>query len=401
MKIINVLLLVLSIGLVGNAVAENQVGSDISQNDQNDYFKKVQMSREDFRKFNSNLRRSNKKLSKAIKKNKRTEANDEANTVVKNVMPDISNEDLKNAEDLNNIKDMNNDPTIIAANIRAEIEALEAEAEEIKKKLEDNLAKLNIKTNSLTTMDTTHTSSPSMMSNTHSFRPLTPTRTLMSGNVPRVTTVPNTDQGIQTPTSDTVDLDALQKFIEQQKANNINSVNVEDISKLATNPQNSNNVLESMRNQVNNLSGGNNIQSALPTNSNISPSNNSEELEKLNNKFDLDDIRNNIQQTVKTDTNENNENENVVENENKNESIPNIPDGTRRADLGAIQNRLEHTIKNLGVTDDSNAAESNIRDTDMASEMVKYKNNQILQNAGQAMLSQANNSTNAVLSLLN
>jgi len=262
-------------------------------------------------------------------------------------------------------------------------------------------------------MDTTHTSSPSMMSNTHSFRPLTPTRTLMSGNIPRVTTVPNTDQGIQTPTSDTVDLDALQKFIEQQKANNINSVNVEDISKLATNPQNSNNVLESMRNQVNNLSGGNNIQSALnnlsggnniqsalPTNSNISPSNNSEELEKLN-KFDLDDIRNNIQQTVKTDTNENNENENVVENENKNESIPNIPDGTRRADLGAIQNRLEHTIKNLGVTDDSNAAESKIRDTDMASEMVKYNNNQILQNAGQAMLSQANNSTNAVLSLLN
>jgi flagellin len=72
-----------------------------------------------------------------------------------------------------------------------------------------------------------------------------------------------------------------------------------------------------------------------------------------------------------------------------------------RADLGAIQNRLEHTIKNLdNVTENTQAAESQIRDTDMAKEMVKYSNNNILAQAGQSMLAQANQSNQGVLSLL-
>jgi flagellin len=73
----------------------------------------------------------------------------------------------------------------------------------------------------------------------------------------------------------------------------------------------------------------------------------------------------------------------------------------QRSDLGAYQNRLEHTVKNLdNVVENTQAAESQIRDTDMASEMVKYSNNQILQQAGQAMLAQANQANQGVLSLL-
>ncbi len=72
-----------------------------------------------------------------------------------------------------------------------------------------------------------------------------------------------------------------------------------------------------------------------------------------------------------------------------------------RADLGAVQNRLEHTIKNLdNVTENTQAAESAIRDTDMAKEMVRYSNNNILAQAGQSMLAQANQSNQGVLSLL-
>jgi flagellin len=73
----------------------------------------------------------------------------------------------------------------------------------------------------------------------------------------------------------------------------------------------------------------------------------------------------------------------------------------QRANLGAIQNRLEHTIANLdNVVENTTSAESAIRDTDMASEMVKYSNNNILAQAGQAMLAQANQSNQGVLSLL-
>ncbi len=73
----------------------------------------------------------------------------------------------------------------------------------------------------------------------------------------------------------------------------------------------------------------------------------------------------------------------------------------QRASLGAIQNRLEHTINNLdNVVENTTSAESAIRDTDMATEMVKYSNNNILAQAGQAMLAQANQSNQGVLSLL-
>ena len=73
----------------------------------------------------------------------------------------------------------------------------------------------------------------------------------------------------------------------------------------------------------------------------------------------------------------------------------------QRSDLGAIQNRLEHTIKNLdNVTENTQAAESQIRDTDMAKEMVRYSNNNILAQAGQSMLAQANQTNQGVLSLL-
>ncbi len=73
----------------------------------------------------------------------------------------------------------------------------------------------------------------------------------------------------------------------------------------------------------------------------------------------------------------------------------------QRSALGAIQNRLEHTINNLdNVVENTTAAESQIRDTDMATEMVKYSNNNILAQAGQAMLAQSNQANQGVLSLL-
>ena len=73
----------------------------------------------------------------------------------------------------------------------------------------------------------------------------------------------------------------------------------------------------------------------------------------------------------------------------------------QRSALGAIQNRLEHTIANLdNVVENTTAAESRIRDTDMAEEMVEYSKNNILAQAGQSMLAQANQSTQGVLSLL-
>ena len=74
---------------------------------------------------------------------------------------------------------------------------------------------------------------------------------------------------------------------------------------------------------------------------------------------------------------------------------------SQRSALGAIQNRLEHTIANLdNVAENTQAAESRIRDLDMASEMVEYSKNNILAQAGQSMLAQANQSTQGVLSLL-
>ena len=73
----------------------------------------------------------------------------------------------------------------------------------------------------------------------------------------------------------------------------------------------------------------------------------------------------------------------------------------QRSELGAIQNRLEHTIANLdNVAENTTAAESAIRDTDMAEEMVGFSKNNILMQAGQSMLTQANQSKQGVLSLL-
>ena len=74
---------------------------------------------------------------------------------------------------------------------------------------------------------------------------------------------------------------------------------------------------------------------------------------------------------------------------------------TQRSKLGAIQNRLEHTIANLDTTsENTSAAESRIRDVDMAEEMVTYSKNQILAQAGQSMLAQANQANQGVLTLL-
>ena len=74
---------------------------------------------------------------------------------------------------------------------------------------------------------------------------------------------------------------------------------------------------------------------------------------------------------------------------------------TQRSALGAVQNRLEHTINNLdNVVENTTAAESQIRDTDMATEMVKFSNNNILAQAGQAMLAQSNQANQGVLALL-
>jgi len=91
---------------------------------------------------------------------------------------------------------------------------------------------------------------------------------------------------------------------------------------------------------------------------------------------------------------------------NAQKSITNISNAIkevsmRRSKLGAIQNRLEHTIKNLdNVVENTTAAESAIRDTDMAKEMVQFSKNNILAQAGQSMLAQANQSNQGVLSLL-
>ena len=74
---------------------------------------------------------------------------------------------------------------------------------------------------------------------------------------------------------------------------------------------------------------------------------------------------------------------------------------SQRSDLGAIQNRLEHTINNLdNIVENTQSAEAEIRDTDIATEMVQYSNNNILQQAGTSMLSQANQGNQLALSLL-
>ena len=74
---------------------------------------------------------------------------------------------------------------------------------------------------------------------------------------------------------------------------------------------------------------------------------------------------------------------------------------TSRANLGALQNRFEHTINNLNVTSENlSASESRIRDTDMAQEMMAFTRSQILSQAGTAMLAQANQAPQSVLSLL-
>lgn len=73
----------------------------------------------------------------------------------------------------------------------------------------------------------------------------------------------------------------------------------------------------------------------------------------------------------------------------------------QRSALGAVQNRLEHTIANLdNVVENTTSAESRIRDVDMAEEMVEYSKNNILAQAGQSMLAQANQANQGVLSLL-
>ena len=72
-----------------------------------------------------------------------------------------------------------------------------------------------------------------------------------------------------------------------------------------------------------------------------------------------------------------------------------------RSHYGAVQNRLEHTIANLdNVVENTTAAESRIRDTDMAKEMVAHANSQVLLQAGQSMLAQANRSSEIILGLL-
>lgn len=97
---------------------------------------------------------------------------------------------------------------------------------------------------------------------------------------------------------------------------------------------------------------------------------------------------------------------NVLSHESAKSAIESFKEGLQyvsqeRSRMGAYQNRLEHTIKNLdNVVENTQAAESRIRDTDMAAEMVKYSNNNILAQAGQSMLAQANQTNQGVLSLL-
>lgn len=96
----------------------------------------------------------------------------------------------------------------------------------------------------------------------------------------------------------------------------------------------------------------------------------------------------------------------VDSNANANASLAAVDDAiatisATRSNLGAVQNRLEHTIANLdNINENVTAAESRIRDVDMAKEMVKYSKENILQQAAQSMLSQANSQTQGVLSLL-
>ncbi|WP_099469198.1 flagellin N-terminal helical domain-containing protein [Konateibacter massiliensis] len=97
---------------------------------------------------------------------------------------------------------------------------------------------------------------------------------------------------------------------------------------------------------------------------------------------------------------------NVTTHDDANDAIDSIQAAIKtvseqRSDIGALQNRLEYTISNLdSSSENTQAAESRIRDVDMASEMVKYSKNNILMQAGQSMLAQANSQTQGVLSLL-
>ncbi len=96
----------------------------------------------------------------------------------------------------------------------------------------------------------------------------------------------------------------------------------------------------------------------------------------------------------------------IATQEDANKAIEIITNATNqvsgtRADLGALQNRLEHTLNNLGVTKENlTAAESSIRDVDMAKEMMDFTKNNILVQASQAMLAQANQLPQGVLQLL-
>ena len=92
--------------------------------------------------------------------------------------------------------------------------------------------------------------------------------------------------------------------------------------------------------------------------------------------------------------------------EDANRAIGTIDEGLKkinkqRADLGAYQNRMEYTVKGVDIAAENlQASESRIRDTDMAAQMVSYTKNSVLQQAGTAMLAQANNQSQNVLSLL-
>ena len=97
---------------------------------------------------------------------------------------------------------------------------------------------------------------------------------------------------------------------------------------------------------------------------------------------------------------------NVSKQDSANDAINKIDDAikavsTQRAKLGAVQNRLEHTVNSLNTANENlSAAESQIRDTDMATEMIKYTKSNILQQASQSMLAQANQQPQGVLQLL-
>jgi len=96
----------------------------------------------------------------------------------------------------------------------------------------------------------------------------------------------------------------------------------------------------------------------------------------------------------------------VAKQDDANEAINKLDDAiktvsTQRAKLGAVQNRLEHTVNSLNTANENmTASESQIRDTDMASEMIKYTKSNILQQASQSMLAQANQQPQGVLQLL-